>query len=254
MQVRRPLLSCLLAAGLGLAALSAKADVLLNFNINNVVRHDCAGALQPVCTTEGAASFTQQLRINTAALGSVDNNAPGFLETEGSYGYPTLMGLSPYTAELNARLTGPVGFAQSFTSAGNFFDGGGGVGQSWFQVYSDSNADYIGAGNAHFQQEYSLNYSFNSALFNDFSFYTDLVNGAVDDLLLHFANGLASSYQELGVASAFNPDTLLLDTYLYTQMTGDVTLASVVAVPEPAAFALFLLALATLAAVRTARR
>lgn len=231
---------------------AASASIMLTFDVSNVQRNDCSGALQPTCTLSTAAGFTQRILFDGPLWLANDASIPGFQQTSASYGLPTLLDMTPYTAAMRNRLSGPVTDDYSTVQLDNFYDQDAGIGNAsalllWNQV-SDT-TDRAGVRN---QQEYKLGYNLLSPVVFTPNFYTDLVNESADTFLQRYGSLFSGSYDELGTLSSLDPTSLHFTNYAFTEFTGDVRLLAVADVPEPGSMALSLIAFAAL--LRVSRR
>jgi hypothetical protein len=230
--LRQLALTCLTCVCV-LSASSASGAIVLTFNVSNVMRNDCTGALQPSCTLSAAAGFTQRLLLNGPLLQAIDGGVPGFRQTSASYGLSTLLDPTPYTSALSSRLTGPVTDDFSLTQLDNFYDDDNGMGTGGAQFLWDQLSDTTDRLGVRAQQEYKLGYNFLSSLLTTPAWYTDLVNESADTFFQRYANAFTGTYDELGTASALDPNSLLFTSYAFTEYTGDVRLTLAEQVPEP---------------------
>lgn len=233
----------------------AKADVLLTFDVGNVMRNDCAGLMQPTCAKQSTGSFSQQLRLNGALLGAPSNLGSGtLLYSEAFFSAPLAQTATPFSSVLKSRLSGPVTSSSAFTQADSMYDGDSGTGQSFALLTNDQLSDTVGADGTRSQQEYKLSYNVWSDMFSAPGGYIDLTNASLYDFFSLSLGKMIGSFDELGVASALDPLSLAFTNYDFSEITGDVSLTDVSVVPEPGNLALILLGLAALVRVRAARR
>lgn len=238
---------------LALIANSARADVLLTFGIVNVKQNVCSGFMQPSCVNSVASNFTETMRFAGAPLAPpTGSNSGGFMQSEAYYGFANTFTGSPFTSTLNARLSGPTTFEQSFTQLDSSYDFGGSFGASAALISSDAFSDVTNSVGIRAQQEYKHSYSLSSGLFSDSSLYTDLVNESFVQFFSKYIGNMTGSFDELGSASIFDPQSLGLNTYDFTEYTGNVTLLAAQTVPEP--ITLPLIAVAAFALISRLRR
>lgn len=229
---------------LALIAEPASADVLLTFGVVNVNQNACSGFMQPSCVSSVSTSFTETMRFLTGSplTPPTGSNSGGLMLSEAFYGFANAFTGSPFTSTLNARLSGPTTFAQSFTQLDSSYDVGGRSGSSAALIYRDAFSDVTDPVGVRTQQEYKHSYSLSSELFSASSLYTDLVNESFLEFFSKYVGSMAGSFDELGSASIFDPQSLALNSYNFTEYTGDVTLLAAESVPEPGTFPLIAIA------------
>lgn len=238
---------------LALIANSAQADVLLTFGVVNVKQNVCSGFMQPSCADAVAANFTETMRFAGAPLAPpTGSNLGGLMQSEAYYGFANAFTGSLFTSALNARFSGATTSEQSFTQLVSSYDVGGPLGASAALISSDAFSDLTNSVGIRTQQEYKHSYSLSSGLFSDSSLYTDLVNESLAQFFSKYIGNMAGSFDELGSASIFDPQSLALNAYDFTEYTGDVTLLAAQTVPEPST--LLLIAVAAFALISRFRR
>lgn len=238
---------------LALTANSAQADVLLTFGIVNVKQNVCSGFMQPTCVNSAATNFTETMRFAGVPLAPpTGTNLGGLMQSEAYFGFASTFAGSPFTSTLNSRLSGPTTFKEALTQLDSSYDFGGPFGASAALISSDSFSDVTNPVGIRAQQEYKHSYSLSSGLFSDSSFYTDLVNESFVQFFSKYIGNMTGSFDELGSASIFDPQSLALNTYDFTEYTGDVTLLAAQTVPEPST--LPLIAVAAFALISRFRR
>jgi len=240
---------------LALATTSAQADVLLMFDVTNVRQNVCSGAMQPDCVSSAApqSSFMQTVRFSAGTpLYATGSASGGLLQSQAFYGFPDMFGGSPYTSAMRSRLSGPITSSASFTQLDSAYDSNMAAGISSALISTDAYSDVTDANGFHSQQQYKNAYNFSSGIFNDASLYTDLVNESLGQFFRKYIGIMTGSFDELGSASLFDPQSLAFSVYDFTEYTGDVTLRSVQDVPEPGT--LPLISIAALAFIARFRR
>ena len=225
---------------------AASASIMLTFDVSNVQRNDCSGALQPTCSLSAAAGFTQRILFDGPLTFANDASIPGFQQTSASYGLPTLLDMTPYTAAMRNRLSGPVTDDYSGVQLDNFYDHDFNIGEGSALLLWDHVSDIIDRAGVRNQQEYKLGYNLLSSVVSTPNFYTDLVNESAATFLKRYGTLFSGSYDELGTLSSLDPTSLNFTSYAFTEYTGDVRLLDVANVPEPGSLALSLIAFAGL--------
>lgn len=233
---------------MALTATSARADVLLTFGVVNVSQNTCSGSMQPSCVNSAAADFTEQMRFftDTPLAPPTGSNSGGLMESEAFYGFAYAFTGSPFTSTLSARLNNPSTSGQSFTQLDSSYSVPIPSGASAALISSDTFSDVTDAEGIRTQQEYKHSYSLSSELFSASSFYTDMVNESFAQFFSKYVGSMTGSFDELGSASMFDPQSLALNSYDFTEYTGDVTLLAAETVPEPGTLPLIAIAVCAL--------
>jgi hypothetical protein len=240
---------------LWLSASSARADVLLTFSVTNVQQNGCAGPIQPGCFvfTVPQSSFMQTVRFNPGGLlGALGSGVGPVLQSQAFYALPDTFSLSPYTYSLQQWLNGPITTRTRFVELDSSYDADATAGSSSALLLNDMLSDVTDATGFRSQQEYKHGLTLSTGLFDNAGYYTDLANESLGQFFRKYIGKMTGSFDELGSTSRFDPNTLALDPYMFSEYTGDATLFAVEELPEPSTLAL--VAIAGLAFVSTLLR
>lgn len=237
---------------LNLVAPVANANVMLTFNVGNVMQNECTGAMQPTCLQTSVNGFVESLVIESSPLYTADTSFGIVMQSSALYGFPDVRTGTPYTSTLAARVSNTLTGGQAFTQIDTIFDSGSLSGNSSALIYSDLLSDTTDDAGNRTQQEYKISYN----LLGNFFSSQLYVNLASDSLYTFFSQQLGNigSFDELGATSTFDPNGLGLNPYAFTEYTGDIALISVQNVPEPGMIALCCAGLLGIAGVRRARK